>query len=311
MIYTIKKFTYSAFGLSIFSEFLLPELPEIDMEEHLSNITVNKVDLTEIWSELYIPNRYFIVEEDFIMFQVPDTAIYLIKNGREIFVSPIDNSQEDQIRLYILGTCMGALLIQRNILPLHGSAIAIDDKAYAIVGDSGAGKSTLASAFLKKGYQLLSDDVIPVTLSEENMPMITPAYPQQKLWLESLNEFGMESTDLRPIIDRENKFAIPVAEQFAEKPMPLAGVIELIKTDSDEIEVNPIQNLERLHTLFQHTYRNFLINRSGKMDWHFNTSVAIVNKIDFYRLERPTSHFTAHKLVDVILSKVKKGEKIR
>ena len=57
---------------------------------------------------------------------------------------------------------MGAILMQRKILPLHGSAIAIDGKAYAIVGDSGAGKSTLASAFLKRGYQLLSDDVITV-----------------------------------------------------------------------------------------------------------------------------------------------------
>ena len=38
---------------------------------------------------------------------------------------------------------MGALLMQRKILPLHGSAIAIDGKAYAFVGDSGAGKSTL------------------------------------------------------------------------------------------------------------------------------------------------------------------------
>ena len=75
-------------------------------------------------------------------------------------------ADEDKIRLYILGTCMGALLMQRKILPLHGSAIAIDGKAYAFVGDSGAGKSTLASAFLSKGYKLLSDDVIAVSLSE-------------------------------------------------------------------------------------------------------------------------------------------------
>ena len=76
---------------------------------------------------------------------------------------------EDVIRLYILGTCMGAILMQRKILPLHGSAIEIDGKAYAIVGDSGAGKSTLASAFLKQGYQLVSDDVIAVSLSQENL----------------------------------------------------------------------------------------------------------------------------------------------
>ena len=67
---------------------------------------------------------------------------------------------------------MGAILMQRKILPLHGSAIAIDGKAYAIVGDSGAGKSTLASAFLNKGYQLLSDDVIAVSLSKKIFHML-------------------------------------------------------------------------------------------------------------------------------------------
>ena len=62
---------------------------------------------------------------------------------------------------------MGAILMQRKVFPLHGSAIAINGKAYAFVGDSGAGKSTLASAFLNKGYQLLSDDVIAVSLSQD------------------------------------------------------------------------------------------------------------------------------------------------
>ena len=38
---------------------------------------------------------------------------------------------------YLLGTCMGTILMQRKILPLHGSAIEIEGKVYAIVGDSG------------------------------------------------------------------------------------------------------------------------------------------------------------------------------
>src|SRR5690625_2580817 len=151
------------------------------------------------------------------MFQIEAVAIYLVKNGNEIFVSPFADAEVDQIRLYILGTCMGAILLQRRILPLHGSAVAIDGKAYAVVGNSGAGKSTLASAFLNRGYQLLSDDVIPVTLSDEGIPIVTPAYPQQKLWLKSLERFGMSSDHLRPIIGRETKFAVPVSTQFVKE----------------------------------------------------------------------------------------------
>ena len=211
-----KKMFYKAFGLNVSSEISLPELPQLN-ENSLVDIVIKKADLTLLWEELAGESKYFVIKEDLILFRLPDNAIYMIQKGKEIFYSPMNNAHEDHIRLYLLGTCMGALLMQRKILPLHGSAIEIDGKAYAIVGDSGAGKSTLASAFLKLGYQLISDDVIPVTLNEQNIPMVTPAYPQQKLWLESLNQFGMESNHYRPIFDRETKYAIPVSEQFASK----------------------------------------------------------------------------------------------
>lgn len=244
------------------------------------------------------------------MFHIPETAIFLIENGNKILFSPMEGAQEDELRLYILGTCMGTVLLHRKILPLHGSAIAIDGKVYAIVGESGAGKSTLASAFLKRGYQLLSDDVIPVAVTDENVPVVIPAYPQQKLWIESLNEFEMESSDYQPIIDRETKFAIPVQSQFADEPLPLAGVFELVKTDQDEIELHSIQKLERFYTLFTHTYRNFFVQKSGLMDWHFSTLAKIVNKIELYQLRRPTSRFTAHDLTDLILTTLNKGETV-
>ena len=92
-------------------------------------------------------------------------GIFQLKNGKKYMFHQLMDTRI--FRLYILGTCMGAILMQRKILPLHGSVIAIDGKAYAIVGDSGAGKSTLASAFLKRGYQLLTDDVIAVSFSED------------------------------------------------------------------------------------------------------------------------------------------------
>ncbi|WP_318618550.1 aldolase [Priestia megaterium] len=309
---TLNKIVYKGFGLNISSEIPLPELLEMSVSEGSAEVVIKLADLTTLWSEVSGSNKYVVVKEQLCIFKVPNIAIYLVEEGNKVIVSPLEGSSEDQIRLYILGSCMGALLMQRKILPLHGSAIAIDGKAYAIVGDSGAGKSTLASAFLKKGYQLLSDDVIPVTFNEENIPVVAPAYPQQKLWLESLNQFGMESKDYSPIFNRETKFTVPVKNQFAEKMLPLAGVFELVKTDDHEIEVQPIENLERLHMLLNHTYRSFLIDRLGLMEWHFNTSARIVSKIDLYQLRRPASSFTARDLTGLILTTLtlKKGEKV-
>lgn len=310
MINSFTKVIYKAFGLTISSDYDLPELPLVNKCDSPTDIIIVKVDLSQIWADESNSNDYFVVKENFVLFYVPDVAIYLINNGNEIYVSPIPGAAEDQVRMFILGTCMGVLLMQRKVLPLHGSAIVINERAYAIVGDSGAGKSTLASAFLKKGYPLLSDDVIPVTLSEDDIPIVTPAYPQQKLWLESLNEFGIESKHLRPIIDRETKFAVPVLDQFFAKPAVLAGIFELTRIDDDDIIVSQIQSLEGLSTLFYHTYRNFLVERMDMMEWHFNITAKMMDHLNIYQISRPKTRFTANELVDLILSKIANKEKI-
>lgn len=311
MINTAQKYVYKAFGLIISSDIPLLELPSFKHEGGLTDVKVKKTNLIKLWSEYSYNHKYFVVKENFIMFHVPDKAIFLIRNGSEIYFTPLNDSFEDYHRLYILGTCMGAILMQRKILPLHGSAIAIEGKAYAFVGDSGAGKSTLASAFLNKGYQLLSDDVIPVRMSDGNVPMVIPAYPQQKLWMESLNQFGMESNQYKPIVERETKFAVPVSTQFANQELPLAGIVELIKTDEAEIRITPITKMARFHTLYTHTYRNFFLEEAGLMDWHFATSAKMINQLSFYQLQRPVSRFTAHDLTELILSTISKEEKVR
>ena len=297
---------YKAFGLTISSEVKIHALRERSLDLNRIDVTIRKEDLNNLWLCRSEENKYFYIKKDIIMFEIPNVAIFLIKNGSEIYVSPHEFSKQDKICLYILGTCMGAILMQRFVFPLHGSAIAIGEKAYAIVGESGAGKSTLASALLKKGYKLLSDDVIPITLNESGVPIVTPAYPQQKLWLESLNQFGMESSKFQPIIDREAKFSVPVESQFASNTMPLGGVFELIKADSGSIELQPINNLRRFQTLFTHTYRQFFVNPLGLMEWHFTSSSKIINHIDLFQLRRPQHEFTAHELADLILSTIKK-----
>jgi hypothetical protein len=308
MVETINKLVYKAFGLRFESEILLPELPLICNQDDPIEVVIQRTDLSQLWLKSAKEQEKYVVRENLFMFQVPDTALFCIQDGEAIIVSPMNGADEAKIRLYILGTCMGALLMQRRILPLHGSAIAINGKAYAFVGDSGAGKSTLASAFLSKGYQLLSDDVIAVTFSRDQIPLVMPAYPQQKLWQESLTEFGMESSGYQSIFQRETKYLVPVSTQFIAEPLPLAGVFVLSKTASEGIEIEPIQGLERLRALFCQTFRHFLLAKLELMEWHFSTTAKISNQIDLYQLRRPCSGFTAPQLASLIMKTINKEE---
>lgn len=300
-----KKTSYKAFGLNILSDVQLPELFKPDQEERV-DIVIESSDLTELWYDLSGSQQKILTKKNLFMFQFPNVATYVVQDGKKIIVSSMGGADEDQVRLYILGTCMGALLMQRKILPLHGSAVAINGKAYAFVGEQGAGKSTLAAAFLERGYKLLSDDVIGVSLNEEGIPQVTPSYPQQKLWEDCLGHFDMETSHYRPLFERETKFSVPVHDQFLDKPLPLEGVFELVKKGncSGKVELHPIQKLERLHTLFNHTYRNYLIQRFGLMEWHFQFLTRFVNKIDLAQLQRPESGFTANELLSIVLNQI-------
>ena len=200
---------------------------------------------------------------------------------------------------------MGALLMQRKILPLHGSAIEIDGKAYAILGDCGAGKSTLAKAFINRGYKLLTDDVIAVTFSDKQELFAMPSYPQQKLWKESLNNFQLESNQFKPLIDRATKFAVPAANtQFINENLPLAGMYELFISENEEMSITQVTNMDRFHTVYNQTFRNFFLEESGLMEWHFKTSAKLVSKVPIYKIERPSTIFTAYDLTELILSTI-------
>jgi hypothetical protein len=309
MISVGTRVIYKAFGLNIISDIILPELPNVNLQFDRVDVEIKIKDLSEEWKRLISDKETYLVKENIILFKIPDTAIFCIKDGNKVIISPIEGSDEKKIRLFLLGTCLGALLIQRKVIPLHGSAIEIDGKAYAIIGESGAGKSTLASAFLQKGYKLLSDDVIAVSFSDNHIPFVTPSYPQQKLWQESLDAFGMDFNKYHPIIERETKFSIPVSKSYFNESVPLGGIFELDKTEDEEISLLRIVGLEQLKLLFAHTYRNFLIELLGLMEWHFTSSTRIVEHINIYQIHRPVSKFTAHDLVSVILESIYKENK--
>ncbi|WP_127594063.1 aldolase [Paenibacillus lautus] len=306
MLQTLKPTAYKAFGFSIQSDIPLPELQPVVLPDDFADIVVRYADLTE--RRLGISdtsNKTWVCTEDMVMFRVPELAVFAIEDGTTISVSPEKGAAVDKIRLYVLGSCMGALLLQRRILPLHGSAVVIDHKAYAFIGHSGHGKSTLASAFLQKGYQLVTDDVIAVTVDQQNIPYVTPAYPQQKLWQESLEVFGMDSRHFRPLFERETKYAIPVTSQFSNKPLPLAGIFELVKTDCCQLHIREIDKLEKLPLLHRHTYRNQLLSGSGLTQWHFDITARMSGSTAMYQIQRPSNEHTVHQLTAMVLDAIR------
>lgn len=301
------KQMYTAFGLTIESELRLPELIYMENQE-MPDVLVQFKNLAETWANHFPEDGFGYIRPNLFLFKIDHVAIFQVLDGRFIHIHPLLGANIDQIRLYVLGTCFGAILIQRNVLPLHGSAVVIDGEAYGIVGNSGAGKSTLASAFVQRGYELVTDDVMAIRFHSDHTPFISPAYPQQKLWEQSLNQFGMEARKLQPIVNRESKYFVPIA-RFHENPVPLKGIFELnIGEELQSVTMENCNKLEKIHKLLKHTYRNYLLEPSGLMGWHFKQSTKLASQMQMYELTRPRLRFTTDELVEMILTEIRKGE---
>lgn len=298
---------YTAFGLRISSEYLFPELIEADGADNEIDVSIELGDLTEYWDSLGPQQDYYAVDQGNIAFNMPGTAIFSVQEGRKIIISPASGADERMVRVYLLGSCMGALLLQRRILPLHGSAVVIGGQAFAFVGHSGAGKSTLAAAMLNLGLPLLTDDVIPVALNDRNIPIILPAYPQQKLWKKSLDALGMNAQAYSPLYQEVDKFAIPVTGQFSPGAVPLAGIFEINVSRNNLTEIKPVVGLQRFPLLFNHTYRNFLVPLLNLEEWHFRMSAQIISKASFMAVTRSNAAFTVDHLTAQIMNLIHKG----
>lgn len=302
--------TYQAFGCEVRSELRFPELPLWRKPASSDALEIVVAELEDEWSAAVKHGCGWgaAVSGGALLFRVPEVAIYAIQAGRRIVVAPERSADLDQIRLYILGSCMGALLMQRGILPLHGSAVVIDGQAYAFCGQSGVGKSTLASAFCAQGRQLITDDVIAVSFDEEGRPFVTPSYPQQKLWQASMKQLGMESGQYKPLFKEVDKYAVPTPEHFADRPVQLAGLFELRLASTPEYRFEPLSRIESLPMLFAHTYRNFLVPMMGLGQWHLDRTAQLAGALRLARWERGTEGFTAYRMAEQITQWIQGGE---
>jgi len=289
-------FAYRAFGLTISSEIecheLLPGTGTADIRVWYGSVPFH-LDNPVAQGVLYqaAPQQFLL--------NLAGVARYLVRNGNEIIVDPAVESDGDSIRLFLFGSAFGALLFQRGVLPLHGSAVATPRGSVLFVGPSGHGKSTLAGAFHLRGYPVLSDDVSAIT-SINGVPQILPAYPRLLLWADSVDRLGMESTKLTPARASLEKYHFPVVQGFASEATPLYAVYVLETTNSREVSLTPLTGFAKIKTLTDNTYRGHFLKGMKLADQHFRQIGAVAEHARVVRVERPDGAFRLDELVDLL-----------
>lgn len=219
------------------------------------------------------------------------------RQGSAVWADWPENCTLEDACTYLLGPVMGFVLRLRGRVCLHASAVAVEDRAIALVGLSGAGKSTTAAAFACSGFSVLSDDVVALTDKGDHF-LVPPGYPRVNLWPDSARRlFGSEDA-LPHITPTWEKRYLPLGQNghhFASKPLPLSAIYILDNRDTTLTApvIEAVSAKDALITLLANTYVNYLLDQDMRRT-EFDVLSRVVSGIPVRRVcapEEPSAIF--------------------
>jgi len=301
-----EKYLYTAYELNIQSEILLPELLTLtDKEYPKPDITISYGRVPKNVKQAVEEGKTFNFEKNKMWFFIKEVAVFYIYNGDTIIVDICEGYNKDYLRLFLLGSAFGMLLIQRNNVAVHGSTLIIEGKSVIFTGLSGAGKSTLSVALRNKGYKFLTDDISAIGQTSDGSFTVKPGFPQQKLCKDAMIKMGYNIDEFVKVNDDRDKYALPVGSLFSEKAVPLAAIFELAVDDVDKVEIINVTGIEKLLRMMNNIYLMEVTNHSGLENTFFKKCTEIVNKISYYRIIRPREGFSVEQQIELIIEKLR------
>ena len=285
---TISLYHYRVFGLTVASEYELPELEMIDPPGQSDvRIVLGQTPL-ELPGAM-VCHIHLQIAPQSLLLKVRVAGDFWVRNGNEIILNPLPEASPENVRLFLLGSAFGAVLHQRGILPIHGSALVYQGQAFILTGVTGAGKSTLAAALVRKGCKLLTDDVAAVTFDRAGTPWVQPAYPQQKLWRDSAAAMELSTGRLIRVMADMEKFAVPANGRYYGEAATLTSIFHLIKPADDEsgkLSLEPVRGVDKLPLILHNVYRPRFVKGLGMQGEHLQRCFKLAEKVKTARVYR-------------------------
>lgn len=232
--------------------------------------------------------------EDFLL-HLEGVARYHVEKGNQITIEKTGDRWK-RVRLYLLGSCIGAILLQRKQMVLHANTVEIDGRAVAFSGHSGAGKSTLCAAFLQRGHKLVADDVTTIH-TEGSGVCAEPGFPRVKLWADAAKRLGMGVDKMDRVMAEVNKYSMFPRRQFVSESKPLSHVYILNAGNEDKFNLNEIKGIEKFQVLKTNSYRVQYLFGLGLEQDHFKLCAQVAPHFKVKVLTRPNYPFRLKQLV--------------
>jgi hypothetical protein len=287
---------YSVYGLRIRADIACPELPFDPQPDENPDVTIRLLPPVPASSES-LEDGYYEVRPGVFRLVIKGVGRYLVEDGSRISIEPMAGSSTEEVRLFLLGSVIGALLYQRGLFPLHGSAVETRWGAMIFVGAQGVGKSTLAAQFHRRGYRLLSDDVCAVTAADGKLQVL-PALAQFRLCTDAYQRLD-PPRDARFNVD---KFVIPMNDGYCPDPMPLKAIHVLADQEDGDPQFEVLRGFDRVQRLLENLYRPQYLKGQETQSDLMRLAGQIAQKTPIVRVSRKRDPEMIDRLIDFLES---------
>jgi hypothetical protein len=219
------------------------------------------------------------------LIKIQSVADFEVIGGRQIRVWPAAGATQKDIEIFLFGLAWATLCYQRGLLPLHASAITTKRGITAFAGPSGAGKSTTAALMGSFGYELVADDMLPISLNREAVPGAWPYLRRLKLEDGPIAQLALTPDELvSEKLDNEKYFVRP--KSVADDKWNRLDRIYLLETATADSQapIDQVTGAEAVRALVDHTYYLDFVVDSGLVHDHLALCTRLAAAIPVYRL---------------------------
>jgi len=279
-------FYYKAFGLTFKSciehpEFMAcTETVDPDCAINFGDVPDRLINPTKVGAVYQTRDKTFLL-------QIKRVGRYLVEKGNSITIDKADSATDREIIIFLWASAVAALLHQRGLMILHGSAVKIGGGAVIFSGPSGSGKSTMVSAFTHtKGAFMISDDISAISITNTGIPVVLPGYPMMKLWRDSSEKFGIEWDETRFIRHNVKKMVVNTSNRFTNEEVPLKQAYILSYKNEGAVEIEEVNGYKKLELLTGKIFKKSYIKNLSTQPNIFESASIILPLIRLCTIKR-------------------------
>jgi hypothetical protein len=296
-------FHYSLYGISFSSTiaFRSPLLPATHPPRlHITEASTPH-SLENTHSIMELPEEYWNLSSPQRILRSGECDIELFMDGSQIWIEPerivyVPSPtflRDDYRDVRLVGVGFAWWLLRQGRIPLHSGALQLNGDVVLFTAESGMGKSSLMSAFVSQGYPLVSDDFVAIRQDPATGRVVAAsAYPQMRLWPNSVSQFFGDPADHPTVFEEGDKRRVRIDDglgRFAagEYPIHRMYLLERREESDGEILQEQLNGTDAFMTMLASMIMGARFPMS-ELAPIWDAVQAFTSQVPFYRLSYPS-----------------------